>query len=161
MTTLYGKFKGEMDCRWHCLPIPDTTRSVIPAWKWIGQGLHRRVTIHGRSNCPFFMWPDGRRGRISDYNDEFRRLIGRFKDRHPKLILADADPELFSFWRSLRRGATLETTGRVSDETTKLYHWWRSVENSKAGAPAGLSMHQVHLHVRASLPNLMLYGKEL
>ena len=24
MTTLYGKFKGEMDCRWHCLPISDT-----------------------------------------------------------------------------------------------------------------------------------------
>ena len=161
MTTLYGKFKGEMDCRWHCLPIPDETRSNIPARKWIGQGLHRRVTIQGRTSGPFFVRPNGKRGRTSDYNEEFRRLIGRVKIRFPKLILADASPELFSLWRSMRRGATLETTGRVSDETIRLYHRWRSVEHSKAGAPAGLSMHQVYLHVRASLPNLMLYGKEL
>ena len=148
MTTLYGKFKGEMDCRWHCLPIPDVTRSGIPARKWIGQGLYRRVSIHDRSHGPFFLRPNGKRGRISDYNEEFRRLIGRVKDRYPKLILADADPELFSLWRSMRRGATLETTGRVSDETIRLYHRWRSVENSKAGAPAGLSMHQVYIYNR-------------
>lgn len=161
MTTLYGRFKGEMDARWHCLPIPDRTRTGIPARKWIGQALHRRVSIKGRTTGPFFARRAGdvwKRARLSDYNEEFQRLIGRVKLRFPELILKDADPEMFSLWRSLRRGATLETTGRVSDEIIKLYHRWRSVEHSKSGAPAGLSMHQVYLHVRSSLPELMMYG---
>ena len=33
MTILYGKFKGEDDHRWHCLPIPDRTRTGILARK--------------------------------------------------------------------------------------------------------------------------------
>lgn len=162
MTTLYGRFKGEMDTRWHCLPIPDRTRTGIPARKWIGAGLHRRVNLKGRRAGPFFQVKgtggEERRARISDYDEEFRRLIGKAKARFPRVFLEDADPEMFSLWRSMRRGATLETTGRVSDEIIKLYQRWRSVEASKAGAPAGLSMHQVYLHVRAALPQLMLYG---
>ena len=161
MTTLYGKFKGEVDHRWHCLPIPDQTRTNVPARKWISIGLDRRVRLEGRRTGPFFRRPNGRKGKLSDYNEEFRHMIGQVKQRYPKLILEDADPDLFSLWRSMRRGSTLETTGRVPDEIVKLYNRWRSVEHSKAGAPAGLSMHQVYLHVRASLPKMMMYGAAL
>ena len=161
MTTIYGKFKGEVDHRWHCLPIPDRTRTGIPARKWISLGLNRRVYLEGRRTGPFFQRPGGKRARLSDYNEDFRNLIAQVKERFPKIILEDADPRLFSLWRSMRRGSTLETTGRVPDEIIKLYNRWRSVELSKAGAPVGLSMHQVYLHVRSSLPNMMLYGAAL
>ena len=71
-----------------------------------------------------------------------------------------AVPELFSLWRSPRRGATLATTGKVGEDVITLYNRWRRVERSK-GAPAGLSMHQTYLHVRSALPQLMDYGAVL
>ncbi|KAL7533009.1 hypothetical protein ACHAXR_004991 [Thalassiosira sp. AJA248-18] len=163
MTTLHGRFKGELDERWHCLPIPipDATASGIPARKWISQKLQRCTDIQGRTGGPFFLNAKGKRAKMSDYNEEFRRLIGEVKLRYPLLIHKDATPELFSLWRSMRRGATLATTGKVGKDIIDLYHRWRSIEGGKGGVPAGLDMQQTYLHVRSCLPQLRMYGAVL
>ena len=48
MITLQGRFKGEMDQRWHIVPICDTTRSGIPFRWWMERIMYRKVTLEGR-----------------------------------------------------------------------------------------------------------------
>ena len=48
MLTLQGRFKGEVDERWHLVPISDATRSGLPFRKWMEQMLHRKVNLQGR-----------------------------------------------------------------------------------------------------------------
>ena len=60
---LYGRFKGETEFRWHCLPISDRSRSGIPHRLWIGRLMSRRVNIQGRRNGWFSNEAWGRRLR--------------------------------------------------------------------------------------------------
>ena len=87
-------------------------------------------------------------------------MLTSIRDEMPGVIHEAALPELFSFWRSPCRGATLATTGRVGEDIINLYNRWRKVERSR-GAPAGLSMQQTYLHVRDTLPQLKMYGAVL
>jgi hypothetical protein len=41
--TLSGRFKGEVDSRWHLVPISDRTHSNIPIRLWMERIMHRRV----------------------------------------------------------------------------------------------------------------------
>ena len=66
----------------------------------------------------------------------------------------------FSLRRSLRRGAILETTNRVSDTVIKLINRWRKKEGAK-GAEPGLTMPQTYTHVRNTFPVLKEYSKAL
>ena len=50
MITLQGRFKGEVDQRWHIVPICDVTRSGIPFRLWMKRIMYRRVRLQGRSN---------------------------------------------------------------------------------------------------------------
>ena len=161
MTCLKGRFKGEMIDRWHCLPIPDRTSSGIPSRKWISQKLYRVTVKEGRRKGWLFLRPGtNQRAKCRDYDEELRRLLTRVRSEMPGVIHEAALPELFSFWRSPRRGATLATTGRVGEDVINLYNRWRKVERSR-GAPAGLSMQQTYLHVRDTLPQLKMYGAVL
>ena len=48
MITLKGRFKGENNLRWHCVPIADITKSGIPTRRWISRLLDRRVNREGK-----------------------------------------------------------------------------------------------------------------
>jgi hypothetical protein len=48
MLTLQGRFKGEVDERWHLVLISDATRSGLPFRKWMERVLHRKVNLQGR-----------------------------------------------------------------------------------------------------------------
>jgi len=160
MVTLFGRFKGEMIDTWHCIPIPDHTASNLPARKWISQKLRREVQYNGRREGPFFK-KEGKKGKMSQYNGDFRTMIDKVKTHHPHVISEAAKTELFSLWRSGRRGATLATTGKVSDEIINLFNRWRKVEAGKGSGAEGLSMHQTYLHVKNTMPQLREYGKVL
>ena len=47
--TLSGWFKGEVDSRWHLVPISDRTHSNIPFRLWMERIMHQRVN-HGCSD---------------------------------------------------------------------------------------------------------------
>ncbi len=169
MTTLYGRFKGEMVDRYHCLPIPDDTASKLPARKWISSKVNREIS-KGRKGGPFFLNSKGRRAKMSDFNEEFRRLLDQVKEsrvdgsrrlRFKNVIPEAATPDMYSLWRSGRRGATLAVTGKVPDSVITLYNRWRTVESSRGAGATGLGMQQTYLHVKASLPKLRMYGKAL
>jgi hypothetical protein len=49
MMTLSGRFKGEVDSRWHLVPISDQTHSGIPFRVWMERILVRRVNYQHRS----------------------------------------------------------------------------------------------------------------
>jgi hypothetical protein len=49
MVTLSGRFKGEVDSRWHLVPISDKTHSNIPFWLWMERIMHRRVNNQHRT----------------------------------------------------------------------------------------------------------------
>ena len=48
MLTLKGHFKGEVDERWHLVPISNATHLDLPFRKWMERVLHRRVNLHSR-----------------------------------------------------------------------------------------------------------------
>ena len=60
--------------------------------------------------------------------------------------------------RSMRRGAILATTGRVSEVVINLMNRWRKKEGAKGAAP-GLSMHQTYVQMRSMFPVLKEYSQ--
>ena len=68
MITLQGRFKGEVDARWHCIPIADKTRSRIPFRLWLERMLHRQVNLKGRSACWLFVDKKGGRAKFGAYD---------------------------------------------------------------------------------------------
>ena len=61
---------------------------------------------------------------------------------------------------SLRIGAILETTKRVSYTVIRLINRWRKKERAK-GAEPGLTMQQTYTHIKNTLPLLKLYSKAM
>ena len=47
MITLRGKFKGENNLRWHCVPLADITKSLIPTHRWVSRLPSRRICWKG------------------------------------------------------------------------------------------------------------------
>ena len=56
MLTLKGRFKGEVDERWHLVTIRDATRSGLPFRNWMERVLHRRVNLPGPTGCKVEVW---------------------------------------------------------------------------------------------------------
>ncbi len=54
MITLKGRFKGEVDSRWHVVPISDQSRSNIPFSLWMERIVYQRVKLEGREKGCFF-----------------------------------------------------------------------------------------------------------
>ena len=130
MVTLYGRFKGETGCKWHCLPICDHNWSSIPFQEWIGWMLRRRVMIKQRVSGWLFRRVN-RWVRISNF-DEIHTL-------YPSLFSVGTLLDLFSTWRSMRQGAVLETKGQVDKAIVTLMNCWRTKEGTRKSAP-GLTM---------------------
>jgi hypothetical protein len=51
MITLKERFKGEVDERWHIVPIWDKTRSGIPFRLWMECIMYRQVRLQGQTLC--------------------------------------------------------------------------------------------------------------
>ncbi len=161
MLTLQGCFKGEVENRWHLVPISDATRLSIPFRKWIDQALHRRVNLHGRETGWLFQDQRGARVKFGWYDALFRALVDQARERHPRLIPVAVETEDFSLWRSPRRGAVLETTNQdVQEKVIKLINPWRKREAAR-GSEAGLAMRQVYTQVRSTLPTMLKFSNAL
>ena len=162
MIGLWGRFKGEEGHRWHCLPISDKTRSGIRARAWIGQLYHRRVKIQGRETGYLFSKPGkpNARAKLSDYDSDFVELMQELHRQRPELFSKGTVMDYFSLKRSLRRGAILETTGRVSETTINAINRWRKKEFAKGLIP-NLCMRQTYTQTRDIVHERLKYSRAL
>jgi hypothetical protein len=143
MLTLKGRFKGEVDERWHLVPISDTTRSGLPFRKWMERVLHWRVNLHGRETGWLFQDRQGTRMKFGKYDALYRTLVDQARERHPRLLPEAVETEDFSLWRSPRRGAVLETTNQdVSEKVIELIN----VQEGGGQGISGRTRHETGLH---------------
>ena len=71
------------------------------------------------------------------------------REEDQKLVPSAVEMSDFSLWRSLRRGAVLETTThKVDVQVIELINRWRKKEAAR-GSEAGLPMRQVYTQVRS------------
>ena len=161
MITLKGRFKGEVDSRWHVVPISDQSRSNIPfrlLMEWI---VYRRVKLEGREKGWLFESQPDTRAKFGHYDPLFRSLIAKATDKNPRLVLAVVEGTDFSLWRFPRQGAVLETTNHgVDAKVIGLVNRWRKKEAAKGSEP-GLPMRQVYTQVRNTLPVMQEFSRAL
>lgn len=163
MLTLQGRFKGETNERWHCVPIVDVTGSGVQVRKWMQRLVIDRRYVKQRrwGGGWLFQRKDGTKGRICDYDGLFKNLIAEVKLKHPEVISKGIEPEDFSLWRSGRRGATTEATIKeVDTKVIELINRWRSKEAAK-GAEPGLPMRQVYTAVKHTVPTMLQFSAAL
>ena len=147
MITLRGKFKGENNLRWHCVPLAVENKSNLPTRRWISRMLHRRYRREGHRSGYLFAKKNGRKSSLGDYDPLFREYLSRLQKRKPKLFCKDVVINEYSLRRSLRRGATTEAENNGVDLVTiELINRWRRKEKAR-GAEAGLSMRQTYTQV--------------
>ena len=161
MMTLSGRFKGEVDSRWHLVPISDQTHSKIPFRLWMERIMVRRVNHQHRNKGWLFETRAGVRAKFGVYDSTFRSLVALARAKNPRLVPSVIELEDFSLWRSPRRGAVLETTHRgIDSKVMELINRWRSKEAAKGSVP-NRPMRQVYTEVRSTLPTMLLYSRAL
>ncbi|KAL7530332.1 hypothetical protein ACHAXR_005039, partial [Thalassiosira sp. AJA248-18] len=147
MIPLRGRFKGEQNLRWHCVPIGDQGKSKIPSRRWISRLLLRRVRKEGAQRGYLFARKDKSRASLGDYDDLYRTYMERTMQRFPSLFSKGVDVKDYSLRRSLRRGSTTTATNNnVDPMIIELINRWRKKEAAR-GAEAGLPMRQVYTQV--------------
>jgi hypothetical protein len=160
MTTLQGWFKGEVDRRWHIVPICDVTRLGIPFRLWMEPIMYWWVRLQGRSNGWLFEQKPGKPAKFGAYQDYFRTLIDLARQQDPRLLPSLVETTNFSLWRSLHRGAVLETTNHMDIKVIELINRWRKKEAAR-GLKAGLPMRQVYTQVQSTLPTMKEFSRAL
>jgi hypothetical protein len=109
--------------------------------------MYRRVRLQGRSNGWLFEQKPGKPAKFGAYQDYFWTLIDLARQQDPRLLPNLVETTDFSLWRSLRRGAVLETTNHNVDvKVIELINRWRKKEVVR-GSEAGLLMRQVYTQV--------------
>ena len=120
--------------------------------------IERRATKQGRQDGWLFCRRNGTRGKLSDYNDLFKEILGEVKEQRDGLIPEAREVDDFSLWRSGRQGSTTETSNKNVDiQVIELINRWSCKEAAK-GAEPGLLMHQVYMSVKHAVPAMLLYS---
>ena len=161
MMTLLGWFKGEVDSRWHMVPICNKTRSNIPFCFLMERIMQRRVNCQHRTKGWLFETKTGARAKFGMYDPIFRSLVTLARAANSRLVASAIKPDDFSLWRSPRRGAVLKKTQQgVNSKVMDLINRWSSKEAAKGSTP-NLPMRQVYTEVKSTLPTLMQYSHAL
>lgn len=159
MLTLRGKFKGEGDLRWHCIPIPCQTRTGLPVLKWIRRMIRRLVVEEERTTGWAFADLNGKQRRMGHYDPLLVDMMDKVKTHFPGAVNPVTDVNDFSLWRSGRRGAITEATNQgVDQHTIDLMGRWRKKEKARGTEP-GLPMRQVYTEVKSSVKGMLLFAK--
>ncbi len=161
MLALKGCFKGEVDKRWHLVPVSDFTRLGLPFRLWMERALHRQVHLQNQTSDWLFQNRRGVRLKFGIYNHVFRALVDIARELHFRLLPEVVETGDFSLWRPPRRGAVLETMNQdVVEKVIELVNRWRKKEAAK-GSKAGLPMWQVYTQVKSTLPTMLKFYKAL
>ena len=75
MMTLKGRFKGENNLRWNCVPLADQTKSGIPKRRWIRRILYRQCELENQEMGFLFARANREKEIIGDYDPMLRNLL--------------------------------------------------------------------------------------
>ena len=75
MMTLSRRFKGEVDSRWHMVPISNQTHSNILFRLWMERIMVRRVSHQHWTKGWLFETRTGARAKFGKYDATFRSLV--------------------------------------------------------------------------------------
>ena len=147
MMKIKGRFKGENNLRWHCVPLEDKKKSGIPTRRGTSRILYHRCELDKQERGFLFARDNTRKARIGYYDPMFRNLLERGKNMHPELFNTGVFIGDFSLRRSPRRGATTEADNKnVDTAAIELIDRWGKRESAR-GIGTGLSMRQVYTQV--------------
>ena len=159
MITLKGRFKGENNLRWHCVPLADKTKSNIPTRRWLSRLLNTRVNLDGQVTGFLFARQDGRKASLGDYDASFRDYLERARESHAGFFFSSALITDYSLRRSLRRGATIEAeNNNVDTAAIELINRWRKKESARGAEPT-LSMRQVYTQVSRAAGSALRFSQ--
>jgi hypothetical protein len=71
MLTLKGRFKGEVNERWHLIPVSDNTRTGLPFRLWMERAMRQQVNLQGRTKGWLFQCGRGTHLKFGRYNPTF------------------------------------------------------------------------------------------
>lgn len=158
---LLGRFKGELNSRYHLAPLAAVTDSGLEVRTWI----ERLVTVRekeGRVRGPAFVNRHGGVALAQDYELAIVERLQEVQRKRPDAIPPDVDLyENFGLSRSFRRGATSTARTRgVTDKHVDLINRWRKFESARGRRPV-LSMHEHYSDISIMIPEMIKFSKAL
>jgi hypothetical protein len=133
---LLGQFKGELNSRYHLIPLAVSTNSGLLVKRWV----HRLIEIRRRARTagPAFCDKNGQVIETSAYQTAFADRLLHIQSRMPDIIPPDVVVlEHFGISRSFRRGRTSTARTRgIDDKYIELINRWRKFESARGRRPA-------------------------
>ena len=159
MITLQGRFKGEVDQRWHIVPICNVTRSGILFRLWMERIMYRWVRLQGRSNSLLFEQKPGKQAKFGTYQDYFQTLINLSRQQDPRLLPSLVETTV------LKSVVIAPPRGSVGVHQPQCRHQGHQADQSVVqegrGSKAGLPMRQVYTQVQSTLPTMKEFSRAL
>ena len=146
MIALFGRFKGEPDIGGIACPFVIAIEVDL---------LHRRVMVQKRSEGWLFK-KGKRRANLSDFDEMLDHYVRQIHGLYLSLLSVGTILEMFSTWRSMRRGAVIWNTGRIDEAVVNLMNRWRT-KKGVGGTTPGLNMQQMYTQSRDVFLQLKLY----
>jgi hypothetical protein len=158
---LLGKFKGEVNARYHLAPLAAQTNSGLQVRKWVERLVQVREG-EGRLRGPAFCDTAGCIARAYDYEDAIISRLMTIQERTPDIIGREVNlMEEFGVSRSFRRGSTSTARTRgVDDKQVELVNRWRKFERARGRRPV-LAMRDHYSDVRILIPEMIKYSQAL
>ena len=138
------------------IPCAGTTKSGLKPGVWATRYINLLRTM-GVEGGYLFSKHEGRKSRLSDFEDEFLEVLEEIQDTCPSLISPELDVrDEYGIWRSLRRGATSHATNcKIPETLIYLINRWR-LEKDRQGQSG--DMVTIYTDLEDLIPTLIRYS---
>ena len=158
---LAGTFKGETGLKLFCQPLSSSTKDGRELAVWFGRYI-MCLELDNTTTGPLFRTDDGKRMGVAQLDVLFHSLLLEVQRRFPTAIPDSVKvEEVYSTFRSLRRGATSEAQnvgipGYVIESNNRWRKWHRA-----RGMTPGFGMMQHYTDAQVAVPTLIRFSSEL
>ena len=152
---LLGRFKGEMNTRWHMVLLASITESGLNPRYWL-ERLIRCKERHQQVSGPAILDSAGFLLSHQVVDEEFHTQLEIVQDTRPDLISDKTKVRKdYGIFRSLKRGwATRAKNLKLAVADTDSFGRWRAVERAKGLRPS-LPMREHYAEIKLLKPSLL------
>lgn len=156
--TLVGRFKGVDGLKLFVQPLAAVTEDQFQIGLWFRRYLSL-LRKRGISTGPLFANQKGKPMSISELDVDFHRILMEVQRTRASVIPDHVKiEEVYSTYRSLRRGATSEAQNvNMSDTVINANNRWRKQMRSKGMKP-GMSMMEHYTDANVAAPTLLQFS---